>query len=111
MLNKNIHRFLVPIIIPTFIISFAAAVCLRSKLNKTPPKICTVCLGDLGKEGYIKLPCGHEFHRECIEGWVRVCKTGVEYDTDVTLDDGTEVRTNNRAAPKPPNCPTCRAPF
>lgn len=32
---------------------------------------CAVCLEDAAAEDAAKLPCGHEFHRACIDQWLR----------------------------------------
>lgn len=33
-------------------------------------EICSICLDD---NSNTELPCGHQFHKECINGWVRTC--------------------------------------
>jgi Ring finger domain len=57
--------------------------CLRNseKLKAQDAYQCAICIRDGEDADLHRLPCGHSFHRDCIQRWLHVC----------------------------PNCPLCRA--
>jgi hypothetical protein len=53
---------------------------------------CVICQGEIGEGAVAKvLPCGHPFHKSCVDGWV------TKNEIDVCT-----------ATSRPPDCPTCK---
>jgi len=58
----------------------------------TPSKLgssCQICLADMELGEVMKiLPCGHEFHKECIVKWLTECKDTCPMTCKLKADDG-----------------------
>jgi len=36
---------------------------------------CSICFEQYEKENYVAVKCGHTFHKDCIEKWLRIRQT------------------------------------
>lgn len=64
--------------------------------------VCSICLGQLDNSQFkYKLPCGHTFHRDCIDRWLKIkpncpyCRKCAIYDDDTMFEQLIEEVTNN----------------
>ena len=72
--------------------------------SRKKPKldVCSICLGQLENSQFkYKLPCGHTFHRDCIDRWLKVkpncpyCRKYAIYDDDTMFEQLIEEVTNS----------------
>ena len=62
------------------------------RLTSALDEACVVCQGIIARGHIVKvLPCGHPFHKDCVDGWL----------TKNEIDAFT-------ATSRPPDCPTCK---
>ena len=70
--------------------------------KKAKLDVCSICLGQLENSQFkYKLPCGHTFHRDCIDRWLKIkpncpyCRKYAIYDDDTMFEQLIEEVTNN----------------
>ena len=88
---------------------------LKTKSYRAPlltdgeePSPCTICLEDFAPGDKLKvLPCGHEYHQECIEPWLLeksslcpLCKQNITAGADFHASPRPGEETNGRESPR-----------
>lgn len=74
----------------------------NSSRKKIKLDVCSICLEQLDNSQFkYRLPCGHTFHRDCIDRWFKIkhncpyCRKDAIYDDDIMFEQLVEEVTNN----------------
>lgn len=76
----------------TFVNSLPTKTFIKEKRKQNEPEECVICIEEFQNDALIRiLPCGHEYHVACIDGWLTrrkkfcpICKRDITQPTETT---------------------------